>query len=214
MNECDIVQDLLIGYNDETLKRGSKEFVDNHLKECEKCRSSFDEIKKDYIQEYNNIEIDYLKKINKENNRKNICIVLLIIIVAIIVLINGIIFIIYYNTDAGMEIFLEDNINDEQFNKIENIIKSSYYEYKYVTKEEALEKFKENLDSQNSKILENYNGENNIFPASFVVKSGWGKGDDLIQSLDNIDGINKITSSIKINPYQLFYSKIIKLINQ
>ena len=47
MKECDIVQDLLFGYNDETLKEGSKEFVENHLKECEKCKKIYEEIKDD-----------------------------------------------------------------------------------------------------------------------------------------------------------------------
>ena len=71
MKECDIVQDLLFGYNDETLKEGSKEFVENHLKECEKCKKIYEEIKDDK-EEIDNIEIDYLKKINKKGKKKNL----------------------------------------------------------------------------------------------------------------------------------------------
>lgn len=170
MKECDIVQDLLIGYNDKTLKEGSKEFVDNHLKECENCRKIFDEIKTDDIQEEENIEIDYLKKLNKKNSKKNKCIILLIIIVSIIVLLNAIVFINYYNTDLGIEIFLEDDISDENFSKIENKIKEYNYKYRYVSKEEALEKFKERLDNPN--VLNGYEGNTNIFPASLIVTCG------------------------------------------
>lgn len=206
MKECDIVQDLLIGYNDKTLKEGSKEFVDNHLKECENCRKIFDEIKIDDIQEEENIKIDYLKKLNKKNSKKNKFIILLIIVVSIIVLINAIIFINYYNTDSGIEIFLEDDISDENFSKLENTIKEYNYEYRYVSKAEALEKFKERLDNPN--VLNGYEGNNSIFPASIVVTCGWGNGDDLINSLENVDGIKKITSSTKYGPYMVFFAKI------
>lgn len=206
MKECDIVQDLLIGYNDKTLKEGSKEFVDNHLKECENCRKIFDEIKIDDIQEEENIKIDYLKKLNKKNSKKNKFIILLIIVVSIIVLINAIIFINYYNTDSGIEIFLEDDISDENYSKIENTIKEYNYEYRYVSKAEAIENFKERLDNPN--VLNGYEGNNSIFPASIVVTCGWGNGDDLINSLENVDGIKKITSSTKYGPYMVFFAKI------
>ena len=206
MKECDIVQDLLIGYNDKTLKEGSKEFVDNHLKECENCRKIFDEIKTDDIQEEDNIEIDYLKKLNKKNSKKNKCIILLIIIVSIIVLLNAIVFINYYNTDLGIEIFLEDDISDENFSKIENKIKEYNYKYRYVSKEEALEKFKERLDNPN--VLNGYEGNTNIFPASLIVTCGWGNGDDLMGDLENMHGIKKITSSTKYGPYMVFWAKI------
>lgn len=206
MKECDIVQDLLIGYNDKTLNEGSKEFVDNHLKECENCRKIFDEIKIDDIQEEENIEIDYLKKLNKKNSKKNKFIILLIIVVSIIVLINAIIFINYYNTDSGIEIFLEDDISDESFSKLENTIKEYNYEYRYVSKAEALENFKERLDNPN--VLNGYEGNNSVFPASFVVTCGWGNGDDLIEELENMDGIKKITSSTKYGPYMVFFAKI------
>ena len=68
MKECDIAQDLLFGYKDKTLKDGSKEFVENHLKECEECKKVYEEIKDDN-EEIDNTEIDYLKKINKKEKR-------------------------------------------------------------------------------------------------------------------------------------------------
>ncbi len=214
MKECDIVQDLLIGYNDKTLKEGSKELVKEHLKQCENCRKVFDEIKSDDIQEDERIEIDYLKKINKKNSNKNICIILLIILAVIIVFLNIIVFIIYYNTDAGIEVFLEDDISIEQFEKIENIIKNSSYEYRYKSKKESFESFKEKLEEKNQKILEGYEENLNIFPASFVIKTGWGKGDELISNIENIDGIKKITSNTKLNPYLVFYSSVMKILNK
>ena len=35
--ECEIVQDLLLGYVDETLNKESKKLVEKHLIECENC---------------------------------------------------------------------------------------------------------------------------------------------------------------------------------
>ena len=37
-NECEIVQDLLLGYVDETLNNETKKFVEMHLNECKKCK--------------------------------------------------------------------------------------------------------------------------------------------------------------------------------
>ena len=38
--ECEIVQDLLLGYVDGVLNAESKKLVEKHLSECEKCRNS------------------------------------------------------------------------------------------------------------------------------------------------------------------------------
>lgn len=212
IKECEIVQDLLIGYSDGTLRESSKEFVENHIKECEECKKILEEIKNEDENSNNDFEIDYLKKINKKNAKKNICIIVLVILAIIAVLLNAIVFITYYNTDTGIEVFLEDNISNEEFDNIEEIIKKSSYKYKYKSKKEALESFKENLGEKNSKILDGYEGEVNIFPASFVIKAKWGKGDELILKLENMNGVKKITSNININPYELFFSKIMKSI--
>ena len=45
-NECDIVEDLLFSYNDDILTNASKEFVEEHLKKCDKCKKVLEEIKK------------------------------------------------------------------------------------------------------------------------------------------------------------------------
>ena len=40
MNNCDIIQDLLPMYIDDTLSSDSKSFVERHLAECEDCREA------------------------------------------------------------------------------------------------------------------------------------------------------------------------------
>ena len=84
-NECEIVQDLLLGYVDETLNGESRNLVGKHLCECEKCREKLNEIRKDISENQNNQkkEIDYLKTIRKRNKIKSILIAIGIILVII-----------------------------------------------------------------------------------------------------------------------------------
>lgn len=61
-NECDIVKDLLFSYDEGILSNTSKEFVENHLKNCDNCKKILAEIKKQNNDNYNLKEIDFLKK--------------------------------------------------------------------------------------------------------------------------------------------------------
>lgn len=46
-NECKVVQDLLLGYVDDTLNEVSKNLVERHLNECEECKGKLNTIKED-----------------------------------------------------------------------------------------------------------------------------------------------------------------------
>ena len=87
-SECEIVQDLLLGYVDETLNKESKNLVEKHLIECETCRQRLEEIKEDMKlnQESQKKEIDYLKKIRRKLRIKSVLIAFAIIILVIIVI--------------------------------------------------------------------------------------------------------------------------------
>ena len=52
--ECEIVQDLLFGYNDETLRKSSKELVEKHLANCEECQDALKDIQEDTPKEEKN----------------------------------------------------------------------------------------------------------------------------------------------------------------
>ncbi len=73
-NECDIIKDLLFSYNDDILSNTSKELVEEHLKNCEECKKVLEEIKKESVQKNQSKEIDFLKNIKKNINKKNIII--------------------------------------------------------------------------------------------------------------------------------------------
>jgi cell division transport system permease protein len=70
----------------------------------------------------------------------------------------------------GMEVFIYDEATDEQKQQFEEEIKAldGVNTVKYKNKQQALDSLKEQM--QDSKdLLEGYEGENNVFPASFVV---------------------------------------------
>ena len=71
-NECDLVKDLLFSYNDNILSNTSKELVEEHLKKCDECKKILEEIKQDSNEKKQIKEIDFLKGIKKNINKKNI----------------------------------------------------------------------------------------------------------------------------------------------
>lgn len=80
--ECEIVQDLLLGYVDNILNSESKKIVEKHLIECENCQNRLKEIKNDIEENENNEkkQIDYLKKVRIKNKIKSILFVITILI--------------------------------------------------------------------------------------------------------------------------------------
>ena len=84
--ECEIVQDLLLGYVDDILNTESKKLVEKHLLECCNCQKRLQEIQEDIQENEHNQkkEIDYLKKIRRRNKIKFI--IFLIITIFIIFL--------------------------------------------------------------------------------------------------------------------------------
>lgn len=70
----------------------------------------------------------------------------------------------------GMEVFIWDEVTDEQKEKFENDIKSldGVNTVTYKNKQQALDTMKERMQNQ-QELLTGYEGENNVFPASFIV---------------------------------------------
>lgn len=81
-SECEIVQDLLIGYVDEVLNEESKKLVEKHLLACENCQEKLEELKTEVTenQENQKKEIDYLKKIRRKSRIKAILMAIAIFI--------------------------------------------------------------------------------------------------------------------------------------
>lgn len=209
--ECEIVQDLLFGYNDNTLSNSSKELVEEHLKECQKCKQILNEIENDTKIENNKSEIDYLKKLRKKLNKKSICIAIITIILSLLIIFNIIVYINYKSVAEEMKIYLEDNITNEQLVDIENTIKEedSDVEIIYNSKEQELENLKKTFED-NANLLSGYNDENNIFPTSYTIKSKLDKIENIEKKVEQMPGVSKVTTQTKINPYALLFYRFTK----
>lgn len=119
-NECDIVKDLLFSYDEGILSNASKEFVENHLKNCDNCKKNLDEIKKQNNDNYNLKEIDFLKKIRKKINKKNI--LLAITSIFLIIIIVG--FLIYL-LSSMRKILITDDLRNKK-KEYDNLTNYSY----------------------------------------------------------------------------------------
>ena len=65
----------------------------------------------------------------------------------------------------------------------------------FKSKQEALDSMKENL-KDNQELLEGYEGENNIFPASFVVTlTDLSKATEIEAKIESMENVKKITSN-------------------
>ena len=70
----------------------------------------------------------------------------------------------------GMQVFIWDEVTDEQKEKFESEIKTldGVNTVVYKTKQEALDEFKSGMKN-GQELMTGFEGENNVFPASFVV---------------------------------------------
>lgn len=203
--ECEIVQDLLFSYNDGVLSKSSIELVENHLKVCNICKEKLEEIENDNKNKFDNDikEVDYLKKVKVKLKRRKFLIITALSILSIIILFNIIVFINYKLTPSTLQIYLSDNISEENKYNIENTIKS--YEnvhITYLSKEDKLEDTKNSL-GKNENLLIGWEGDN-PFKNSFIIKADKNKIEKMSQSIEKMEGVDSIYSSVTNNPYEVF----------
>ena len=146
-NECDIVGDLLFSYHDGVLSNSSKELVEEHLAKCEKCKTILAELTQEDTKKSQTKEVDFLKRIQKSSNKKNILIAVVCILFFVLVLFHLLVYNNYYEIASTMEVYLDNDITEQQIEDIKNkIIENSYnLELEYVSKEAAQNRIKDNL---------------------------------------------------------------------
>lgn len=99
--------------------------------------------------------------------------------------------------NQGMEVFIENDATDEQISILEDQIKAldCINTVTFKSKQEALDSMKENL-KDNQELLAGYEGENNIFPASFIVTlTDLSVATEIETKIGNMDNVKKITSN-------------------
>ena len=97
----------------------------------------------------------------------------------------------------GIEVFIENETTDEKITELEGKIKAldGINTVTFKSKQEALDSMKENLKDK-QELLEGYEGENNIFPASFIVTlTDLSLATELEAKIAAMENVKKITSN-------------------
>lgn len=208
-NECDIVKDLLFSYNDGVLSKTSIEFVENHIKTCRDCNNVLEEIKSELKEKDDKKDIDIFKSIKRKMSKKNILIFISLIILLIVVIFNILVFKNYNEIASTMEIYLYDEITDEELEDIRNTIiqNAENVEIEYVSKDDALNEVMTWDEDVGNFLSEFTSGDtNNPMLAYLNIKT---KSASEIEKISNIvinlNGIKHINTYINYNPYELFF---------
>ena len=86
MLKCYIVKDLLPSYVDGMLGKETKDEVEQHLKECNDCRTDYEKMKspvKTQIPPTTNKEVDFLKKVRRKAWWTAVCLFVIGILIGI-----------------------------------------------------------------------------------------------------------------------------------
>lgn len=208
-NECDIVKDLLFSYNDGVLSKTSTEFVEKHIKTCRDCNNVLEEIKSELKEKDDKKDIDIFKSIKRKMSKKNILIFISLIILLIVVIFNILVFKNYNEIASTMEIYLYDEITDEELENIRNTIiqNAENIEIEYVSKDDALNEVMTWDEDVGNFLSEFTSGDtNNPMLAYLNIKT---KSASEIEKISNIvinlNGIKHINTYINYNPYELFF---------
>ena len=100
----------------------------------------------------------------------------------------------------GIEIFIKTDASDDETAKLGDEIKAieGVNTCKFKTKQEALEQMKESLKSYDGNLMDTYEGENNIFPASYIVTlTDLSLSEGVQEKILKLDNVDEITSSDK-----------------
>lgn len=99
--------------------------------------------------------------------------------------------------NQGIEVFIQNEATDDQIEMLEQKIKAldGINTVVFKSKQNALDSMKENL-KDNQELLEGYEGENNIFPASFVVTlTDLSLATEIEAKIESMENVKKITSN-------------------
>lgn len=102
-----------------------------------------------------------------------------------------------------MQVFIEDGVGEEKVSKIGKELKKieCVSDIEFVFKEDALEQMKELLGEESSELLKGYEGDNNVFPASYIIHFEFEdlesfNYEKIEEEMNNIDGVKSVSSSI------------------
>ena len=102
----------------------------------------------------------------------------------------------------GIQVYMVRDATDEQINALQseiwNIGTDKIQKVEFVSKQQALEEMKTNFED-NEWIFEGYEGENNIFPVSYIVHlTDLSYTKEVEEKISQMDNIDEIRSSNKV----------------
>lgn len=112
---CNIVKDLLPLYIDDVLSQESKEFVEQHIKECAGCRAELDLLKK-VIPEDIEPKVNPLKIIHKKFFYKKVIIGLISVLCVFLLVVSSYLFVRYYEIPIEYDPNIFEVVVDEEGN--------------------------------------------------------------------------------------------------
>lgn len=104
------------------------------------------------------------------------------------------------SSSQGIQVFILNDATDEEIETLRSNIfalgEDKIAKVEFVSKQKALETMKKSFGSENSDLLNVYEGDNNIFPASFIVTlSDLSYSAEVEQEIWQMDNVKKIQSS-------------------
>ena len=117
-------------------------------------------------------------------------------------------------SEQGIQVFATDEATDEQIKKLGEDINQieGVNTVEYVSKEEALNQMKERF-AENEDLLEGYEGENNIFTASYVVTlTDLNLNTQVQDQISKLENVKKITNANEVVATLIDFANGVKIV--
>ena len=117
-------------------------------------------------------------------------------------------------SEQGIQVFATDEATDEQIQKLGEEINQieGVNTVEYVSKEEALDQMKERF-AENEDLLEGYEGENNIFTASYVVTlTDLNLNTQVQEQISKLANVKKITNANEVIATLIDFANGVKIV--
>lgn len=116
--------------------------------------------------------------------------------------------------EQGIQVFVTDEATDEQIQKLEEEINKieGVNTIEYVSKEKALNQMKERF-AGNEELLDGYEGENNIFTASYVVTlTDLTLNTQVQEQISKLENVKKITNANEVIATLIDFANGVKIV--
>lgn len=143
---CKLVKDLLPSYIDNVTSKETKEFVEEHLKDCKDCKKHFDEMNSELDKEKVK-DIETVKEIKKY--KRKIFTLKFLVVAAIIIIVGTVI------GNLGYKYYIVKNSIEHSF------INEGFFNYRIDEFDESIERYKEHYTTYitNGHIKKEYDGK-------------------------------------------------------